>query len=1160
MDGRTLKIDFESDSDSDSNAGRDDDNDVLNVQNQGILENEISKKKTEKIDIRRGLTDDLDEELKDDDKELELIEKLNLNLNNEKIIEIKKDLLNPLDNNVDGVNSKESGKEKEKHDNVEWAHMIDLNEKFENFHELVPEMAIQYPFELDNFQKRAIYHLENNESVFVAAHTSAGKTVVAEYAIAMAQQHSTRCIYTSPIKALSNQKYRDFKDTFEDVGIITGDVQINPNGRCLIMTTEILRSMLYRQSEMIQEIEFVIFDEVHYANDPERGVVWEEVLIMLPPSVTLVLLSATVPNTKEFAGWIGRNKKKDIYVISTPYRPVPLEHYLFFDKKTYKIVDSSSKFSPTNYNLAIEALKEKKNGKPTTNANSNIRGGRGGNVRGGNNRGGNVRGGNNRGGTSRGGYQTSVSRGGSASGKNSFQGLSDRNLYTAFITFLNKGQLLPAIIFSFSKKKCENYADSLANQEYTLSSEKSEIHVFFENSIKNLSDSDKELPQIIRMKEMLSRGIGVHHGGLLPIMKEVVEILFTRGLIKVLFTTETFAMGVNAPAKCVAFTSLNKHDGNQLRNLLPGEYTQMSGRAGRRGLDPTGTVMIICNTEIPDSTTLNKIMLGTPTKLISQFRLTYNMILSIIVTEGLKIEDMMKSSFSENSAQKLVPKLLQNRSNLMKKLKVMTNMDCNMCKDMEEFYTLTNIHIKETQTFMSRIISTNSAKNAFCPGRIVILNDNEKYRNDFAMIIDNGSSSNSSEISRASLLRNNSLLSSINTEESISQDKKQFSVLILSDKTSNKKSLINNLKSKDEKDIADLLTEEISPSLSPLNQFYIPDSGLTSYNIESISSSSIGIVTDIVYNDIDARGVRIKKPNSINDAGLNLENNARNIVTKLENLKNDEINIDFIPEFDFRKEKDFIIQDSFKKHKNSLINLWLCNCTKCPDFNNHFEQYHYMASIKDKLSKINNKVQGLDLALLPEYNRRFNVLKKLGFIDSNTEAVTQKGQIAIGIRTADELILTEIIVDNVFNDYEPEVIVALLSSLVFEEKSSNEPILTDNLKEGYAKMANIVLRVSDIQKEFNLDYINKDTNVALNIGLIEVVYEWANGKSFKEITNITDCLEGTIVRTIVRLGETLQEVLGAAKIIGNEQLHNKIEKAITLIQRDIVFATSLYLE
>lgn len=212
---------------------------------------------------------------------------------------------------------------------TEWAVLLDTTKPVNNFNESVPDMAHKYEFELDTFQKLAIVHLEQHHHVFVAAHTSAGKTVVAEYAIALSQKHMTRCVYTSPIKALSNQKYRDFKKKFKDVGLITGDFQINSTASCLIMTTEILRSMLFCGSELTRDLEYVIFDEVHYINDEDRGHVWEQTLILLPSHVSVVLLSATVPNAVEFADWLGRNYQKKVYVIPTSKRPVPLKHYLY---------------------------------------------------------------------------------------------------------------------------------------------------------------------------------------------------------------------------------------------------------------------------------------------------------------------------------------------------------------------------------------------------------------------------------------------------------------------------------------------------------------------------------------------------------------------------------------------------------------------------------------------------------------------------------------------------------------------------------------------------------------------------------------------------------------------------------------------------------------
>jgi antiviral helicase SKI2 len=540
----------------------------------------------------------------------------------------------------------------------EWAHVVDINKGIANFHELVPQMAKSWPFELDVFQKEAVYHLENGDSVFVAAHTSAGKTVVAEYAIALAAKHMTKAIYTSPIKALSNQKFRDFKTVFEDVGILTGDVQINPEASCLIMTTEILRSMLYRGADLIRDVEFVIFDEVHYVNDLERGVVWEEVIIMLPEHVTLILLSATVPNTYEFASWVGRTKKKDIYVISTPKRPVPLEHYLWAGKDMHKIVDSEKRFIEKGWKQANDILSglDKVKEQKAVESQASSRGGLAGRGSGQQQRGSNQRGGPQRGRgqpTNRG--QGNIARTGRGGGRTT--AAQDRNVWVHLVQHLRKQNLLPACIFVFSKKRCEENADSLSNQDFCTASEKSAIHMIVEKSVARLKQEDRTLPQIRRLREMLGRGVAVHHGGLLPIVKEIVEILFAKTLVKVLFATETFAMGLNLPTRTVVFSGYRKHDGREFRNLLPGEYTQMAGRAGRRGLDTVGSVIIVTSgrTEAPPAAELRSMILGDPTKLRSQFRLHYNMMLNLMRVEALKIEEMIKRSFSENATQALLP-------------------------------------------------------------------------------------------------------------------------------------------------------------------------------------------------------------------------------------------------------------------------------------------------------------------------------------------------------------------------------------------------------------------------------------------------------------------------------------------------------------------------
>jgi len=387
---------------------------------------------------------------------------------------------------------------------------------------------------------------------------------VAEYAIALSEKHMTRfdphlsflppanciisAIYTSPIKALSNQKFRDFKQTFSasSVGILTGDVQINPEAPCLIMTTEILRSMLYKGADLIRDVEFVIFDEVHYVNDAEvrrcfqtftrrcrHNLLRSEALFGKRLSSccqsTSVLSCSRQPSPTQRSSQIGsgmylarrgvacthyagrRTKKKDIYVISTPQRPVPLEHYLYAGKDMFKIVDAKRNFLSQGYKDAGDALKRKQDkereaaglapvqrlGAKASTTTQRGRGGRGGTVP--------VRG---RGGSNAPSTPRTMHMG------------ADKNLYVHLVGLLKKKNLLPVVVFTFSKKKCEENASTLTNQDLCTGTEKSEVHVAIEKALARLKGSDKKLPQITRMRDLLSRGIGVHHGGLLPLVKE----------------------------------------------------------------------------------------------------------------------------------------------------------------------------------------------------------------------------------------------------------------------------------------------------------------------------------------------------------------------------------------------------------------------------------------------------------------------------------------------------------------------------------------------------------------------------------------------------------------------------------------------------------------
>ncbi|RYP42816.1 hypothetical protein DL770_011630 [Monosporascus sp. CRB-9-2] len=995
----------------------------------------------------------------------------------------------------------------------EWAHMVDINKDITNFRELVPDMAREWPFELDTFQKEAIYHLEGGDSVFVAAHTSAGKTVVAEYAIALAARHMTKAIYTSPIKALSNQKFRDFRQQFDEVGILTGDVQINPEASCLIMTTEILRSMLYRGADLIRDVEFVIFDEVHYVNDFERGVVWEEVIIMLPEHVSLILLSATVPNTYEFASWVGRTKQKDIYVISTPKRPVPLEHYLWAGKDIYKIVDSQKRFLEKGWKEADQALRGKDKAPPAPAA------------RGGANQRGNHRGGPQRGGQQQRGGRGSSQRGrggpprashapghmGRAGRPGGFVSVNqDKNLWVHLVHFLKKSNLLPACIFVFSKKRCEENADALSNQDFCTAQEKSHIHMIIERSVARLRPEDRSLPQIIRLRDMLRRGIAVHHGGLLPIVKEIVEILFAQTLVKVLFATETFAMGLNLPTRTVVFSGYRKHDGHSFRNLLPGEYTQMAGRAGRRGLDTVGSVIIVPPggiDEAPPVADLQKMILDPPSKLRSQFRLTYNMILNLLRVEALKIEEMIKRSFSEHATQQLLPEHEKAVKLSEADLAKVKREPCDICDPTLDDCHQASMNYKQlTQELHKGLLTIPIGRKMFTQQRLIVWNKDGARTPGILL---------SEGVSTKTLAG-------------------QPTVHVFEIKTG-----------RETRDTTDILPfiPELRNLFTPLPRTKRQVTAKTLHvplsDVECLTGNIVAGVVPEYFQKGDAHQSAKER---ILDICKTWDSGIWN-------------------EMDFSKVKSLPLQEILGKRKEEAQVIQATATTPCPNFLKHFAMCHDQWLIKEHISSLRQALSDQNLQLLPDYEQRIEVLKDLSFIDADTR-IQLKGKVACEIHSADELVLTELILDNVLAEYEPAEIAALLSAFVFQEKTESVPNLTGNLERGMKTIIDISEKVNTVQTEHQVIQSSEDSNDFVSrprFGLMEVVYEWARGMSFKNITDLTDVLEGTIVRTITRLDETCREVKNAARIIGDPELYQKMQTAQEMIKRDITAVASLYM-
>jgi superfamily II RNA helicase len=471
------------------------------------------------------------------------------------------------------------------------------------------EIAYEFPYELDNFQKQGIYAIHNNENVLITAHTGSGKTVLAIYAIAHSLKNNKKVIYTSPTKSLSNQKFSEFKEKFESVGILTGDIKMNPDAQCIIMTTEILRNMLYKENNKvsssyslnmdISEIGAVIFDEVHYINDPDRGKVWEEVIVLLPREIILVMLSATIDKPEEFSSWIGDIKEKPIHLIPTSHRVVPLKHYYW---KGTKFINNNGKDEISWAMLEmLSASGEFKN------------------------------------------YDIM---------RNKFNVYDINKLMDNLVNYLVDEKYIPALFFKFSRKKCEELCRMVRKNLLTYE-EMSSVEKIFNFQMRNYRKIYEKLPQYQSVYDQLLKGVVYHHSGLIPILKEIIEILYSKGLIKILFATETFSIGVNMPTKTVLFTDLDKYDNKGKRFLRSDEYLQMSGRAGRRGLDEFGSVILLPTFDLLSEIELKSIMVGKSPSVKSKFNLSYQFVLKTMSLETTNIDDIISNTLIKNEYKKI---------------------------------------------------------------------------------------------------------------------------------------------------------------------------------------------------------------------------------------------------------------------------------------------------------------------------------------------------------------------------------------------------------------------------------------------------------------------------------------------------------------------------
>ncbi|MGT2427228.1 DEAD/DEAH box helicase [Amnibacterium kyonggiense] len=487
-------------------------------------------------------------------------------------------------------------------------------------HPAVEAFRAGLSFDLDPFQVEGCIALEEGDGVLVAAPTGAGKTIVAEFAVYLAMSSvREKVFYTAPMKALSNQKYNELVDEYgpDEVGLLTGDTAVNPRARVVVMTTEVLRNMLYAESPLLKDLSFVVMDEVHYLADRFRGAVWEEVIIHLPQPVRLVSLSATVSNAEEFGDWLQAVRGRTRVIVSEE-RPVPLEQHVLMRTKLVDLFDATQSASGGTPRVNPELIQ-----------------------------------------MSRYGGRTISSRQMQDVGRRHSKGGAPRGFAmsrSALTDLLHESNLLPAIFFVFSRAGCDAAVRQAMRDGVRLTEawERQEIRAIVEERCRTLLDEDLAVLGYWQWLEGLERGVAAHHAGLLPAFKEVVEELFQRKLVKVVFATETLALGINMPARTVVLEKLEKFNGESRVPITPGEYTQLTGRAGRRGIDVEGH-SVICWQEGLDPQAVASLASRRSYPLNSSFKPTYNMAINLIDRFGRdRTRSILESSFAQYQADRAV--------------------------------------------------------------------------------------------------------------------------------------------------------------------------------------------------------------------------------------------------------------------------------------------------------------------------------------------------------------------------------------------------------------------------------------------------------------------------------------------------------------------------
>ncbi|KAG8759019.1 ATP-dependent RNA helicase mtr4 [Ceratobasidium sp. 423] len=824
-------------------------------------------------------------------------------------------------------------------------------------------------------------------------------TVVAEYAIAKCLRDKQRVIYTSPIKALSNQKYREMLAEFGDVGLMTGDVTINPTASCLVMTTEILRSMLYRGSEIMREVAWVIFDEIHYMRDAERGVVWEETIILLPHTVRYVFLSATIPNAMEFAHWISKIHEQPCHVVYTNFRPTPLQHYLFpaGGDGIYLVVNEKSEFREDNFQKAMGKLASMQGDDP-----ADPLGGR-----------------NKKGKTKKGGGT---------------KGPSDIYKIVKMIIAKNFN---PVIVFAFSKRECEALALQMSKLECNSEEEQEMVQNVYTNAIASLSEEDRKLPQIEHLLPLLKRGIGIHHGVIMMVNAKL-EPATAKGMVK-----------------------------------------------------------------------------GEADRLDSAFHLGYNMVLNLMRVEGVSPEYMLERCFYQYQNGTKVPALEAQLTELEEKK---AGLIVPEEESISEYYEIRN-QLDELGKDLRTVITHPTYALPFLqPGRLVSVKHGDQ---DFGW----GVVVNFTQ--RAAPKNNKSAIAAF--EALPPQEKYVVDVLLNCAKGSTTSTKSN-------------------PETASSGAFKPCPTG----------QEGEPLVCPVLLSTIASVScIRVHMPKELRTLGSR-ETMWKVIAEVKRRFPKGIALLDPINDMNIKDIKFKELVEKIATLEKQLEGHSLQSDPRLPTLYDAYAQKQELTAQIRVLKKTLGAAQ--DVMQMDELKCRKRVLRRLGFANTD-DVVDVKGRVACEISTGDELLLTELIFNGVFNSLLPEQCAALLSCFVFTEKSEQATKLKEELAGPLRTLQETARRIAKVAKESKMPIEEEEYIQSFKVELMDAVLQWCRGAKFVDICKMTDQFEGSLIRVFRRLQELIRQMTQAAHAIGNTELEAKFTKASEMLERQnsVIFCSSLYL-